>query len=177
MNGLRMGFISLFCMMVGFFLACSPIEEEQRPREQMGLTFTTTTPKGEQKYDPTNILAVWVEDSKGNYVETLAVYAKDQIRHLSEWNEAAGENKPDAMTGATQKKYGRYETQWDMTNYAGQTVPDGEYTIRFELTNHNKPKNQYHRTTVPFTKDGESSEKTVAMQDGYKDIEITYTGR
>ncbi|MCX7048503.1 MAG: DUF2271 domain-containing protein [Candidatus Sumerlaeota bacterium] len=141
--------------------------------ETLKVTFTTSAPIGVAKYGTKNVHAVWIEDSKGAFIKTIARWAKDQKRQLTDWKKADGTDT-DGMTGATQKNYGAYTAEWDLRGRDGKPVPNGIYKIQMELTNNDAKKDQRHRATVTFNKNGVSSTQEVASQSGYSNIKIQY---
>ena len=93
----------------------------------------------------TNQFAVWIEDSRGNFVKTL--YATRftatggwQRRPLSipVWVKQSGisslsKAEVDALTGATPRN-GALNYKWDGTDKNGMALPSGEYRIFIEGT-------------------------------------------
>ncbi len=103
---------------------------------QVSVTLTSSTQNG--PYAPNNVLAVWVEDSAGSFVKTLAAHAAVRQRHLVAWEASSAGDKTDAVTGATRGAHAQSETlSWDLTNVAGQRVPNGDYVIRMESSEQN----------------------------------------
>lgn len=106
------------------------------------LDVTTTTSATGGNYAPKNIVAIWVEDGSGNFIKTLLAYAQNRITHLNTWQEvtlAAGSeyNRVDAITGATQPGHGTRSAKWNGKDFNGTEMPDGNYTLRMELTDKN----------------------------------------
>lgn len=148
----------------------------EKKAEGLSLTFVTTSPGGNKRYEPKNILAVWVEDASGKFVRTLGRWAGRQKRNLTEWKKADGTDI-DGVTGATQATYGTYTVKWDLRDRQGRTVADGKYRIRMELTNHNAKRNQFHRLTLIFEKSGKAAEQKIDKKDGFENIKVVYSGR
>lgn len=96
--------------------------------------FNTTQIDGGE-YSPRHILAVWVEDANGDFVNTLMVYAEERKSKLGKWNAASGGYKADAVTGATLSNNDQYHSvEWDLKNFAGTLVQNGTYTLCMEIT-------------------------------------------
>jgi len=141
---------------------------------QVAVTFTTTSPGGDLKFDPEHVQAVWVEDATGGFIKTIGRWGVVEHRNLTQWDDADGTNI-DGFTGATPKAYQQHTVTWDLTDRGGVEVPDGQYYLRFELTNHNAEQNQFNRTTIPFLKDGIARSQSYLSQGGYRDITLDYS--
>ena len=141
---------------------------------QLTVTFETSTTNG--RYSPRNVHTVWVETADGTFIKTLDLWANKRAKHLTQWAAAAGDinNEIQARTGATQKAYGTYASQWDMTDADGKIVPNGDYIIRLELTSDNANKNNYHRASIPFNKSDATEKIGPFDQDGYLNIVLDY---
>lgn len=106
------------------------------------LTVSVATSEAGGGYAPRNIVAIWVENSQGDFVKTLLAYANSRKTHLNTWQastSAAGTeyNTTDAVTGATKSNHATRVCSWDATDYNGAAVTDGEYFLRMELTDKN----------------------------------------
>jgi hypothetical protein len=141
---------------------------------QLAVTFTTTSPGGDPRFDPQHVQVVWVENATGAFVKTIGRWGVEEFRHLTQWMAADGTNL-DGWTGATPKAYQQHTDTWDLKGRDGVEVPNGVYYLRFELTNHNAAQNQFRRTTVAFVKDGVPSSQSYPSQDGYFNITLDYT--
>ena len=142
---------------------------------QVTIHFETTSTNG--RYSPRNVHAVWVESADGTFIKTLGLWGgRKRAKNLTEWKTGAVdiESEIAARTGATQKAYGAYQSQWDMKDAAGVEVLNGDYVIRFELTSDNANKNNYHRVSVPFTKNGTPSTTEPVSEGGYQNIVLDY---
>jgi hypothetical protein len=79
--------------------------------------------------------AVWVEDSKGDYVKTIYVSGfagnvGDKQVTLGTWGTSSG-FETDANTGAS-IDVGNHAYAWDLTRSGGGTASPGTYTVRVE---------------------------------------------
>lgn len=144
--------------------------------ESLVLVYTTTKPDGRAKYKESSVHAVWVEDAKGKFVKTISVWGRKQQKQLTNWRRANGP-KFDGVTGATPKAYGVNVAVWDLKNLKGEVVSDGQYLIQFELTNDDAGRNQFHRMTLGFKKDGVGLKESAPKRNGYEKITAIYTGR
>lgn len=80
--------------------------------------------------------AVWIEDKTGNYVKTLYVsgfsaFAKEKQSNLDRWAKASGFQGTDGITGASIDAGGHVYV-WDLKNYLGKKVKNGEYVVKVE---------------------------------------------
>ena len=98
------------------------------------------------KYSPRNIVAVWIEDSNGEFVKTLLAYADRRITHLNNWELSTEKqgikyDRTDAITGATRSSHDTRSCLWDGTDYNKNPVEDGNYSLCMELTDKNSTGN------------------------------------
>ncbi|MFB6320657.1 DUF2271 domain-containing protein [Saccharicrinis sp. FJH54] len=98
------------------------------------MTFTFTTSNLSGRYAPRYVMAVWVEDSIGEFVTSLAVYAQARKQYLVKWYGASRGITADAITGATVMGSQTYKLAWDLKDYNGKRVPEGTYKILMEET-------------------------------------------
>lgn len=99
--------------------------------------FTVTTKPAKGKYSPRHVMAIWVTNSKGEFVKTLAVCGKNQKKRLATWAKQSKKNDVDAVTGATLKTHQTHTVTWDCRGAKGKSVPDGDYQIHVEFTSSN----------------------------------------
>jgi hypothetical protein len=102
-------------------------------------------------------IAAWIETGDDVFVKTLLQLCEIEEIHLIAWNAASGGNLVDAMTGATPPPAMTYEFSgvWDRTDIAGAMLPDGDYELELEYTEHNSAAGGMWlpgpRFTIPFT--------------------------
>ncbi len=134
-----------------------------------------TTPAG-GNYDPTNVLAVWIEDDTGAFVRTIDRWAGTRIQHLVAWSAASGQDA-DAVSGATRADHGpRISAMWDMLDFNGMPVANGMYTIRMELADENSTAaGQNNQGIFSFVRDGQQSTQNVSGS-GFLNVTIEYSG-
>jgi hypothetical protein len=101
------------------------------------MAFSVLTVSQGGRYSPDNIGAIWVENSSGQWVKTLAVWALLRQRYLSKWSSVSGSNKTDAITSATLRNHQTHNVSWNLKDASGNAVPPGEYTVWVEVTDHN----------------------------------------
>jgi len=141
------------------------------------LKVITTTSDANGNYAPKNILAIWVEDSQGNFVKTLMAYASNKITYLNIWQAsttAAGTefNTADAITGVTRTSHSTRECSWDATDYNGNLMPDGEYFLWMELTDKHQTGNY---SSFSFNKTETPESQTPDNVPSFSDISIEWT--
>lgn len=141
---------------------------------QLTIRFETSTTNG--RYSPANVHAVWIETAAGEFVRTLDLWGNKHAKELTGFKAAVGDLTAavQARTGATEKVYGTYTSRWDMTDAAGNAVPDGEYVIRFELTSDNAKRDNRHGLMLPFTKNSTPAKIEPADAGGYQNIVLDY---
>lgn len=142
-----------------------------------GLVFQFTTASLNGKYAPKNIVAVWITDSNGAFVKTLDLRAAKRAEHLVAWNADTNANIVDAVTGATRKAHGPYESKWDGTNVSGGQVADGEYHVNVEFTEWNSSdsgKAPGPMTAVTFLRGSMKQDITVPDVSGITGIHLVY---
>lgn len=140
----------------------------------------TTSPTQYEEYEPRNVVAIWIEDSAGTFVKTLMRYAVKRAEYLRAWNAVSLDRgmidgQPDVITGATRSSHGPLSVTWDLTDFQGNPVPQGDYRIRFELTDHNSDSpTRNHEGGVMVAVNGVSSLQSGLTNGGFSDIEIDY---
>lgn len=97
------------------------------------LTIKTTTVANGGGYQPSHILAIWVQDGSGVFVKTSMAYAATRINELTSWASKSAKNKVDAITGPTLNSHATRTATWNGTNVSKTVVADGTYTIKMEL--------------------------------------------
>ena len=136
------------------------------------LSVSTLTSQAGGNYAPKNIVAIWVENSSGEYVKSLLVYADEYKRHLTNWVSNSSYDVSDAVTGATVNTHGTRSCTWDGTDVDGNIVADGTYRVCMELTDKNSTGNYHY---FEFLKDSVSHTLTPTDVSSFSDISITWT--
>jgi len=108
---------------------------------------TQENPNG--RYRPKNIGAIWITDSAGKWVKTLAYWARTRARYLEGFDATGDTTRVDAVTSATLTSHVTHQVSWNSTDAAGNIVPDGQYNVVMEMTDSNSAG---PTATVPFTK-------------------------
>lgn len=138
-------------------------------RGPVTISYTTVNLGG--TFSPRNVGAAWVEDAAGTFVKTLDVWAFVRGVFLVEWNAASGGNRVDAVTGATASRFGPRVDTWDMTDVAGNAVPDGDYILKIEFTDQNKAGPVFE---FPIHKGANTPDTTLPDQSFVIDVSVDY---
>jgi hypothetical protein len=155
-------------------LALAPVSGS--PKSTPGsVEFTVTTKTSGEKYAPRHVIAVWVTDSKGNFVRTLELRAREYVRHLRIWRKGSQGNTVDAITGASLRAHQSHKLVWDCKNAKGELVPDGEYRIHVEFTEKNGQGPVIPANHIRFTKGPKAVSLTPADLPQFVDMKLSYT--
>ena len=140
--------------------------------DQVSLTFTTTTHGG--SYGPNNVVAVWVKNSSGTFVKTIGRWAEKREDSLGRWVTASGIDA-DGVMGATRGDHSSsLSIDWDLTDKAGSTVPDGNYVIHVECTEADSGTPSVY-TSIPFNKNGVAQSTNPSNSGGIINMSLVYT--
>lgn len=140
--------------------------------QPLDVTFHTAPTYG--RYYPAHVEAVWVVAADGSFQRTLHVWGGRRRSHLNTWVAAHPSSEPlDAITSATLRTDSTQDVTWNMVNTAGETVPDGDYLVRFELADTNSASANRHGEFA-FTKSPSGFDAT-ASDATFLDVRIVYT--
>lgn len=148
----------------------SSIVFSQVTTNQMTFKVTTSSPGG--NFSPRNIGAIWIEDSDGNFVKTLKLWADRRKQYLYTWNKASNGNTVDAVTSATVSSHRTHEATWDLTNVSGNRVADGNYTLKIEMTDQHS---QGPLAAFVFPVGEASNSLSISDEMYFHDIELSWT--
>lgn len=118
-------------------------------------------------------IAVWVEDSAGSLVKTLAVWhlQNGQDRWLSElakWYAAAG---GDSTSSGATRAPGTYTLVWDRTDTSGKTVANGTYQVFIEAIREHGP---YSITSGEIAVSGKAISQTLSDNSEISAAKVTF---
>lgn len=147
-------------------------------RTEGSVSFTVRTVSNHGVYAPRNAGAIWVTDANNTFVKTIKVWASTYRRHLVKWNSMSGGNTTGAITGASLNSHTTHTVSWNCLNYAGQSLPDGNYRMYVEYTENNSANagvadGPY--TYVEFTKGPEGVSLSPANLSYFTNMQLTYT--
>jgi hypothetical protein len=134
------------------------------------VSVTTATAGG--RFEPNNIGAIWITNSSGAFVKTLAKWAGIRVQYLTAWNGASKANVVDAVTGATSTKHVVHSVKWNCTDVNKAQVADGMYKVYFEMTDMD---GTGPNTSVAFTKGPTAATVTPADTTSFKSINLSFT--
>jgi len=173
----------LLPLALGFSLALTGLlvtAEEADAQESLTVRFDTSATPNPQ-FGGQNIIAIWVEDNLGNYVQTIGRWSDNtnHRRYLLDWLTASNRPNdnpvPDGYVGGT---FADYQTglmvTWDFTDPAGALIPDGTYTLRMELADRNSQNaGENNEGTFTFVKNGTASQVT-GSDGGFNNVTVDY---
>lgn len=101
------------------------------------LNFTVRTVTYYGPYAPRNAGVIWITNSANQFVKTIKIWASQYRYTLVRWNASSGGNTTGAITGASLNNHILHNVNWNGTNTQGTQVPDGDYKVNVEFTEHN----------------------------------------
>lgn len=136
--------------------------------------FTVRTVTHNGNYAPDHVLAIWVTNESGQFVQTLKRRAASREQYLYQWISDSNRNDVDGTTGATLGSHQTHVLPWDCTDSAGAVVPDGTYRIHVEMTERNG-QGPWTADTLQFVKGPAPASATFPDQTNFRDLSLTYT--
>jgi hypothetical protein len=167
--------------------AGTPRDASSTPEPFFGeATFSVVTkPTGHSRYEPDNVLAIWVEDADGTPIKILLRYvgvfgALQELRGrvVPALNDGgvtffvSPTMDPDTITSATYRVHDRREVTWNMTDHRGAPVPDGRYTIVVEAADDRQGSNL---TSLSFDKGNAPVSIEVPETEQFGALTLDYT--
>ena len=112
--------------------------------------------------------AIWIEDKKGNYVNTIYVsgfsgHAKDTQVVLPLWAESSTFTNIDAVTSAS-IDIGHHIYTWNLNNFEGNTIKKGYYIVNVEVSYWPSMKHQLAKTIINI---GDNSKKELIEEGNF----------
>jgi hypothetical protein len=137
----------------------------------------TSSPSATAVYAPSNVLAVWIENQAGQIMKTISRYSNQRTQYLVAWNQKAGTNDTDAVSGASRITHAQpMNVTWDLKDRQGNIVPDGTYSIRMETADQNSvTANQNNQGTFTFVKGTQPQTQSDLTNGGFSNVTITFT--
>ena len=154
-------------IIVFIILTCNLLGQQT---ESVTFKVTTTSPGG--TYSPKNIGAIWIEDSDGNFVKTIKIWADRRSQYLYTWNNNTAGNKVDAITSATLSSHQTHEVTWNVENYLGEIVPNGIYQLKIEMTDKHA---QGPIATFEFPVGEETNELSISDETYFHNMQLSWT--
>tara|TARA_R110002096_G_scaffold361075_1_gene554071 strand:- start:9885 stop:10454 length:570 start_codon:yes stop_codon:yes gene_type:complete len=120
-----------------------------------------------------NLVATWIEDSNGAFVQTIDRQLSGFSLYLVDWLAMSGGADTDAVSGATRIDH---LTPITATWNIPAEMPNGIYTVRIETADGNaESADQNTQGTFTFEKNGTASTQT-PVGEGYTNVTIDYSG-
>jgi len=120
-------------------------------------------------------VAVWIEDTDGGLVDTLAVWYQERerkyLRELTRWMSVDGSDESLATVSSATKVAGTYSLSWDLTDAAGVTVPAGEYVVCVEAAREHGP---YDLVIGPVTVGTDAATVDLGADNELTGVRVTY---
>lgn len=140
------------------------------------MNFSVRTATYNGAYAPRNAGAIWITNSQGQFVKTIKVWASQYRYTLIRWVNSSSNNTQGAITGASLNNHQLHNISWNGTNYQGTEVPDGDYKVNVEFTEHNaSASNMGKFKQVTFTKGSSPVNLTIPNETYFRDMSLTWT--
>ncbi len=140
------------------------------------LAFSVRTATYNGPYAPQNAGAIWITNSQNQFVKTIKVWANQYRYTLIRWIASSSQNTTGATTGASLNNHQLHNVTWNGKNYQNVEVPDGEYKINVEFTEHNATaSNMGKYKQVSFVKGTDPVDQTFPNETYFKDMTLTWT--
>ena len=152
--------------------AAAPVEPAAGGTGMCSLSVTVTTASTGGQFAPRNIGAIWITNSSGAFVKTLAKWAAVRQQYLTAWNASSKANVVDAVTSATLSSHQTHKVTWNCTDASKAQVADGAYKVNFELTDKDATGPNY---SAAFTKGPTGATVTPADASSFKSISVVFT--
>lgn len=125
---------------------------------QLQVDFTYTAAGGGQVHSP--YIAVWIEDSAGDLVQTVSLwYKSDESKYLKDLRRWNSKSNRDALTTGATRIPGSFSVSWNGTNLDGTLIDDDYYFVCIEAVREDGPyqiireavriNNELQPTTLP----------------------------
>jgi len=140
------------------------------------LAFSVRTATYNGAYAPRNCGAIWITNSQNQFVKTIKVWAATYRYTLIRWINSSGQNTQGAITSASLNNHQLHNITWNGTDYAGNSVPDGDYKINVEFTEHNATASNMGKfKQVTCTKGADPVNLTIPNETYFRDMTLTWT--
>lgn len=136
---------------------------------------TTDTFKG--KYGPRNTAAMWITNSKGEFVKTIGIWANKYKWTLGQWDATSKGDKSgisknfDGLSAASRSSHGTITGKWDLKDKNGVLVPPGVYYYHVEMNETND------KWRAPYLRGEVTVGSSDAIITGYKVQKDTNSGK
>ena len=139
------------------------------------LNFTVRTVTYNGPYAPRNAGVIWITNSANQLVKTIKICASQYRYTLVRWNASSRGNTTGAITGASLNNHILHNVNWNGTNTQGTQVPDGDYKVNVEFTEHNATAGNMGKFfQYTFTKGPNPINQTIPNQTYFVDMTLNW---
>ena len=154
----------------------STFKGDSKVQTDGALAFSVLTATYNGQYRPRNAGAIWITNSQNQFVKTIKKWASNYEYTLIRWIASSGHNVVGAITSASYNTHQTHNVTWNGTNHQGNQMPDGEYKINIEFTEHNASSaNMGKFKQISFNKSGEPLNLTIPNDTYFKNMSLTWT--
>ncbi len=145
-------------------------------RAEGNLAFSVRTATYNGQYAPRNAGAIWITNSQNQFVKTIKKWASNYQYTLIRWIASSQQNTTGAITSASLNSHQLHNITWNGKNYQGTEMPDGDYKVNIEFTEHNASSGNMGKfKQVTFTKGSAPVNLTIPNETYFRDMNLTWT--
>jgi hypothetical protein len=152
------------------FWSFVPVSAKGQTPGSLAFSVTTTEPAG--GYSGVHVIALWIEDTHGNFIKTKIRYAQSRIQYLDQWIASSAYNVTDAVTGATLTTHGTLSFIWNGTDVAGNVVADKPYKLWIQMADRNLSGATF---SILFNKDTSDQHLTPSDNGNFTNMTLDWT--
>lgn len=175
---LPMLMLILACLLIGDLInpdGSFLMGDAQRNTEG-SLAFSVRTATYNGAYAPRNAGVIWITNAQNQFVKTIKIWANSYRYTLIRWIASSGQNTTGAVTSASYNTHQLHNITWNGRNYQNQEMPDGEYKINIEFTEHNaSAANLGKYKQVVFAKGPAPIDITIPNETYFRDMHLVWT--
>lgn len=139
------------------------------------LSFSVRTATYNGAYAPRNAGVIWITNAQNQFVKTIKIWAATYRYTLIRWIASSGQNTTGAVTSASYNTHQLHNVTWNGKNYQNQDVPDGEYKINVEFTEHNATASNLGKfKQISFVKGPEPIDITIPNESYFRDMRVIW---
>jgi len=140
----------------------------------MDFSVRTVTYNGQ--YTPENAGVIWITNSQNQFVKTVKIWANTYRWTLIRWIASSNQNMTGAITSASLNSHQLHNITWNGRNWQNVEMPDGEYKVNVEFTEHNATvTNMGKYKQITFNKGSEPVDLTIPNETYFRDMHLTWT--
>jgi len=139
------------------------------------LSFSVRTATYNGPYAPRNAGVIWITNSSNQFIKTVKIWANSYRYTLIRWIASSGQNTTGAVTSASYNNHQLHNVTWNGKNYQNQDVPDGEYKINVEFTEHNATAGNMGKfKQITFAKGPDPIDITIPNESYFRDMHLVW---